>query len=285
MINFARDLLRAVEALPAVSGPEGRKHKSKVLLLPLLGPLVVQTSLLPLLAVEFRVGIATGPVAAGVLGKQRRKYTVLGETINKAARLESTGVPMCVHMDIETVHSAKLAPGNLEKKTVELKGIGAQETYVVDMHEGWLRALIGGERDCPTSCAVDRSLWNQADPTAPAVQTGRNSGSFHRSSDSHRRSFEFVPGPEDARPQQGSGTQSKRLAGFAVEDGTQPVSRAASATAHVRVERRPSRLGQVSVGTGAEMRRPKSQEASRLSSTSVAKGITGTLSWVAARLY
>lgn len=34
--------------------------------------------------VQVRVGLCTGPVAAGVLGKFRRKYTVMGSTVNLA---------------------------------------------------------------------------------------------------------------------------------------------------------------------------------------------------------
>ena len=42
---------------------------------------------------QIRVGIANGPVMAGVIGRRKFAYDVWGETVNLAARLESNGAP------------------------------------------------------------------------------------------------------------------------------------------------------------------------------------------------
>ena len=42
---------------------------------------------------QLRVGIASGPITAGVIGEHRYTYDMWGDTVNVASRMESTGVP------------------------------------------------------------------------------------------------------------------------------------------------------------------------------------------------
>lgn len=40
-----------------------------------------------------RIGLATGPAVAGVIGRRKFAYDLWGDTVNTAARLEANGVP------------------------------------------------------------------------------------------------------------------------------------------------------------------------------------------------
>ena len=77
-----------------------------------------------------RVGIATGPVTAGVIGRAKISYDVWGDTVNLAARLESHGEPGRIHVSLAT---CKALGGDYGKpRAIELKGIGLVETVLIE---------------------------------------------------------------------------------------------------------------------------------------------------------
>jgi len=81
-------------------------------------------------ALQVRIGVATGPVVAGVIGRQRLQFDIWGDTVNLASRMESSGVPGRIHVSA----SLRAEIGDrctFEPRTVDVKGLGRLETYLV----------------------------------------------------------------------------------------------------------------------------------------------------------
>jgi adenylate cyclase len=80
---------------------------------------------------RLRVGIASGPITAGVIGENRWAYDVWGDTVNMAARMESYGLPGLVQIAPSTREQLD-DTFPLKLRTVDVKGKGLVATYLVD---------------------------------------------------------------------------------------------------------------------------------------------------------
>ena len=76
-----------------------------------------------------RIGIHSGPVIAGVIGKRKFSYDLWGDTVNMASRLQNTSEPGQIHISDETARHLGSDHAMEERGAVELKGIGAVRTY------------------------------------------------------------------------------------------------------------------------------------------------------------
>jgi adenylate cyclase len=79
--------------------------------------------------IRLRVGIASGPVTAGIIGTKRFSYDVWGDTVNLAARLESTGEPERVQISREAFTAMAPYFEAESRGEVEIKGLGRQPTW------------------------------------------------------------------------------------------------------------------------------------------------------------
>lgn len=82
------------------------------------------------LDLQVRVGMASGAVVGGIIGRRRILFDLWGDTVNTAARMESTGVAGRIHLAAST---RELLHGRdaFEERTVEVKGLGPMTTYLL----------------------------------------------------------------------------------------------------------------------------------------------------------
>lgn len=78
-----------------------------------------------------RIGVHTGPVVAGVIGKKKFIYDVWGDTVNTASRMESHGVPGAIQVSAATYAITKNDFDYETRGTISVKGKGEMETYLL----------------------------------------------------------------------------------------------------------------------------------------------------------
>ena len=79
-----------------------------------------------------RVGVHSGELVAGVLGKEKFLFDIWGDTVNTASRVESNGVPGQVAVSRTSWDRISLACRGHSQGMVTLKGKGDMEIFLVD---------------------------------------------------------------------------------------------------------------------------------------------------------
>lgn len=106
--NQARNVVRMAQGLLAAAKKVSEKHNAPF---------------------QLRIGIASGPVTAGIIGKSKFSYDVWGETVNLAARLEPQAKPGHILVNEEIYAALKDQIDFEQPIQCNLKGIGQTNAY------------------------------------------------------------------------------------------------------------------------------------------------------------
>jgi class 3 adenylate cyclase len=82
-------------------------------------------------SMRLRVGVNTGPVVAGVIGKSKYIYDLWGDTVNLASRMESGGLPDSIQVTRPVYEQLKEQFAFEARGTIEVKGKGKVEAWLL----------------------------------------------------------------------------------------------------------------------------------------------------------
>jgi guanylate cyclase len=82
-------------------------------------------------ALDLRIGLASGPVVGGVIGDRRILFDLWGDTVNIASRMQSSGIPGRIQVAASTRRLLDDGWSFEEREPVEVKGLGPMTTYLL----------------------------------------------------------------------------------------------------------------------------------------------------------
>jgi len=118
-----------------------------------------------------RVGLHSGPVTAGVLRGEKARFQLFGDTVNMAARMESSSISHCIHASEATAKlliAAKRGSWVTAREgTVAVKGKGELQTY-------WI--ALGTKKGGPDTSSVGDDFSTGTDDSGSEMDgpMGRN---------------------------------------------------------------------------------------------------------------
>lgn len=82
-------------------------------------------------SLQLRIGIDSGPVIAGVIGRRKFSYDLWGDTVNSASRMESHGIPGRIHVTERVALAANRSYEFEARGSIDVKGKGKMCTFLL----------------------------------------------------------------------------------------------------------------------------------------------------------